>query len=303
MKSFPVAVVVVLIMFTASAADKQRATTVRSADLHASPSDSSEKLTTIERGTDLMILEQRSADNQAWVRVAYSVPGAAENLPAREMAGWLSAQPVVSATTPNADQVIYGAAVDSEQEAEKRGGRRGAAEDAMRLYSEVASMFPNSPLAGEALWRSADIRWQLEKAKGKTSLEESYLREVIKRFPGTKWAELAAFDLLVNQLCSSWNGLPECPTKEAEAYERYAREHPQSPKFAEAMFNAAFRQGALVDIYRIADDKQKSSAARNKALSLAQELAGNAAQGGWSFRAADLIYKLQQNIALYGVSE
>jgi len=56
-------------------------------------------------------------------------------------------------------------------------------------------------------------------------------------------------------------------------------------------------------MYRMSGDKEKSAAAHAKALALAQELAGNAAQGEWSYRAAGLIYKLQQNIPLYGVSE
>ena len=54
--------------------------------------------------------------------------------------------------------------MDSENQAEQRGGRKDAAQDAMRLYYRLYDYFPNSPLSGEALWRSADIRWQLEKS-------------------------------------------------------------------------------------------------------------------------------------------
>lgn len=303
MKALLFAAIVALFTVPVSAAEKDRATTVRSADLHASPSAASEKVMSVERGANLVILEQRSAEDQTWARVSVSVAGAAENQPAREVTGWLPAKPLVSISMANADQIIYGEAVDSEQQAEQRGGRKGAAEDAMRLYFAVGQLFPNSPYSAEAMWRSADIRWQLDKSRGKTSLDDHYLKQVISKFPGSKWADLAAFDLVDQQLCGSWNGLADCPAKEAEAYERYAREHPQSPKFGEALFNAAFRQGSLADIYRISDNKEKSAAAHNKALSLAQELAGNAAQGEWRYRATDLLYKLQQNIPLYGVSE
>lgn len=303
MKRLLLAALAALLTLTVSAADREHATIVRSADLHASASADSEKLMPVERGADLMILEQRGGQDQPWARVSVSIPGATESQPAREVTGWLAAKPLVSASLPNADQIVYGEAVDSEHQAEQRGGRKGAAEDAMRLYFEVAKLFPSSPYAGEAMWRSADIRWQLDKSRGKTPLDDHYLKEVISKFPGTKWADLAAFDLLDEQLCSAWNGLPECPVKEADAYERYAREHPQSPKSGEALFNAAFRQGSLADMYRTSDDKEKSNAARNKALALAQELAGNAAQGEWRFRAMEMIYKLQQNIPLYGVSE
>jgi len=287
---------------SAFAAAAERGTTLRSADLHASPSANSEKVSTVDRGTELTILEQRKADNDSWMKVSIAVPGATRNEPAREVTGWLPATPVVMASAANADQIVYGEAVDSEQQAEQSGGRKGAAQDAMRLYYEVAQLFPNSPLAAEALWRAADIRHQLDKGSGKAT-DDFYLNEVIRRFPKTKWADLAAFDLIDTQLCGDWNGLPDCPAKEAEAYERYAREHQQSPKFGEAIFAAAFRQGTVADMYRMSGDKEKSAAAHSKALALAQELAGNAAQGEWSYRSADLIYKLQQNIPLYGVPE
>jgi TolA-binding protein len=198
---------------------------------------------------------------------------------------------------------VYGEAVDSEQQAEQSGGRKGAAQDAMRLYYEVAKVFPNSVLAGESLWRSADIRRQLAKEERNGPLDDAYLNQVISRFPHTKWADLAAFDLLDSAMCGDWNGLPDCPQKEAAAFEQYAHEHPQSPKLGEAIFNAASRQAAVADMYRIMENKDKSKAAHTKALALAQELAGNAAQGEWGDRAMNLIYKLQHDIPLYGVSE
>lgn len=288
--------------FSTFAAAAERATLVRSADLHASPSTNSEKVQAIDRGTELAILEQRKADNDPWVKVSIAVQGATRNEPAREISGWLPATPLVMASAANGDQIVYGEAADSEQQAEQSDGRKGAAQDAMRLYYEVAQLFPNSPLAGEALWRSADIRRQLDKGSGK-SPDDFYLNQVISRFSKTKWADMAAFDLIDSQLCGDWNGLPDCPAKEAALFENYAREHPQSPKFGEAIFDAAYRQGIVADMYRMSGDKEKSAAAHTKALALAQELAGNAAQGEWSYRASDLIYKLQQNISLYGVSE
>ena len=77
-------------------------------------------------------------------------------------------------------------------------------------------------------------------------MDEEFMKLVIKKFPHTKWADLAAFDLIDNKLCGSWKGETRCPEKEAEVYEKYAREHPDSPKAAEALFNAAWRQAVLV---------------------------------------------------------
>jgi hypothetical protein len=285
------------------AADNQRATNVRETTLVTSPGGNTEKVMALQRGSSLIILEHRTVENQPWVKVSAAIPGTSNNAPARESTGWAPAKPIVSATSPDGDEIVYGEAVDSEQQAQRRGGRKGAAEDAMRLYYRVAELFPNSPLAGEALWRSADIRWQLERSRGTKTADNHYLEEVMRRFPKSKWADLAAYDLLDSQLCGEWNGLAECPEKEATAYERYAREHPQSPKAPEALYNAAYRQGALADMYRSSGDKEKSNRAHAKALALAQEVASSAIQGDWKLRAAGLMYKLQQNIPLYGVAE
>ena len=67
------------------------------------------------------------------------------------------------------------------------------------------------------------------------------------------------------------------------------------------MYNAAWRQAALADIYRIENDNAKSDAARKKATALAQQIAGQSPQGDWKPRALDLIYKLEKKIPIYGV--
>ncbi|HVG91682.1 MAG TPA: hypothetical protein VNB54_09350 [Alphaproteobacteria bacterium] len=222
----------------------------------------------------------------------------------REVTGWLPAKAVVTGATANGDQIIFGQGVDSERQAEERGGRKGAAEDALRLYSRVAELFPGSPLAAEAMWRAADIRWQLAKTafvRTAKPMEQKYLLAVIAKFPQSKQAELAAYDLLEGQMCQEWRGQAECPLKESAVYEQYAREHPQSPKAAEALYNAAWRQAALTDIYRIENDNAKSEAARKKATALGQQIAGQYPQGDWKPRALDLIYKLEKKIPIYGV--
>ena len=70
-------------------------------------------------------------------------------------------------------------------------------------------------------------------------------------------------------------GRDQCPEKESELYEKYAREHPQSPKVAEALFNAAWRQAALVQMYGAQHDKERDKA-HKKAMDLAQEVAAHA---------------------------
>jgi len=285
----------------AYAAEPERATLIREDSLYASAGAHAQNLSHVGRGSALTILERNNADGQPWLKISMAADQEAQV--SREVTGWLPAKAVVTGATAIGDQIIFGQAVDSEHQAEERGGRKGAAEDALRLYSRVAELFPGSPLAAEAMWRAADIRWQLARTAfvrtGKT-MEEKYLQAVIAKFPQSKQAELAAYDLLDSKLCQEWRGQAECPQKESAVYEQYAREHPQSAKAAEALYNAAWRQAALTDIYRIENDNAKSEAARKRATALAQEIAGQYPQGDWKPRALDLIYKLEKKIPVYG---
>ena len=108
----------------------------------------------------------------------------------RIVSGWILDKGIVLQTNPDGPKIIYGEAVDSEDEASRRRGRRGADLDALRLYYRVYDLFPASPLAGQALYRAADIRWQLEKAdimtKPSAQEQDAYLRGEID----TEWMKL-----------------------------------------------------------------------------------------------------------------
>jgi len=138
----------------AAAADYQRGAVVRVAQIYLSPDASSAKLAEMDRGREIIVLET----SREWAHVEGQSHGGTYRQPAgcstREWCGPLHR---------TATRYCFGEAVDSEDQASRRRGRNGAAQDAMRLYYCVAEYFPTSPLAGEAMFRSADIRWQLEK--------------------------------------------------------------------------------------------------------------------------------------------
>lgn len=287
----------------ALAAEAEHATLIREESLYSSAGANAQKTAQVERGSAITILERSTADGQPWVKISMAADQQAQV--SKEVTGWLPAKTVVSSATTNGDEIIFGQAVDSERQAEERGGRKGAADDAWRLYSRVPELFPGSPLAAEGIWRAADIRWQLAKTdfvRSGKPMEEKYLREVIAKFPQSKQAELAAYDLLDGQLCPEWRGQTECPTKEAALYEQYAHEHPQSPKATEALYNAAWRQAALTDIYRINNDREKSEAARKKSIALAQQVQSQQQDPDWKMRSTDLIYKLQKKIPVFSAA-
>ncbi len=289
----------------AAGATYERGAVVRVAQIYLSPDTSSAKLAEMDRGREIIVLET----SREWVHVEANLTEE------RTVTGWVLDKGVVRASTPNGDKILFGEAVDSEDQASRRHGRNGAAQDAMRLYYSVADYFPTSPLAGEAMYRSADIRWQLEKADVSSrpsareresylreGMEEKYMKEVIKKFPGSKWADLAAFHLIDNKLCGDWQGSSKCPVKESEMYEKYATEHPQSPAAAEALYDAAWRWSALIEIYKTEEEPKKSDEARSRAIALAQKAASQTASEDWSSRAQRLLYMIDQGIPTYGTS-
>jgi outer membrane protein assembly factor BamD (BamD/ComL family) len=295
-----------------------RGTVVREAIIYISPDTTSNKLGQVERGRELILLDK----SRNWLHVeallgSARTPDAAFVLEdedeGKTVSGWIVDTGIVWASTPNGDRILFGAAVDSEDEGSRRHGRRGAAQDAQRLYHRVFDIFPTSSVAAEALYRAADIRWQIDKAdmqsRPSAREKESYLREgideqsmkqVMKKFPDSKWAQLAAFHLLDNKMCGDWQGSSKCPEKESDIYEKYVKEHPESPAAPEALYNAASRRAALIEIYKTEEQPKKSDQSKNLAISLAQELIAKYPQSDWSSRGQNLLFLVQQGVSTYG---
>lgn len=275
---------------------------VREAVVYLTPDAKSAKMGQAGRGREIAVL----ARSREWVQGFVTVG------PGKDITGWILDKGVVGAATPNGDRILFGEAADSEAEASRRRGRKGAAEDAMRLYYRTAEYFPSSPLAGEALYRAAEIRWQIDTADLKSRpssrddpryrplIDEELVREVKKKFPNTKWAAMAEFLKLENKLCGDWQGQSKCPEKETGIYEEYVKEHPQSPKVAEALYLAAWRQAALVEIYKTENNSSRSAAARTRGIALAQRVVSQHAESEWALRAARLAFLMEQQVSLYG---
>jgi outer membrane protein assembly factor BamD (BamD/ComL family) len=311
------ALILFALLTTTFAVAVERGVSVLPVNIYISPDANSSKLATMERGHEIVVLERSGT----WIHAQAEVTGLplvlAENDNApegRTVSGWLQDKGVVRTNTPNGDRILFGEAADSEAEASRRRGRRGAAQDAMRLYLFLNEFFPNSPLAPEALYRGADIRWQLEKsdvmsrpsarerdAYLREGMEEDLMKKVVKRYPGTKWADLAAFSLIDNKLCGDWKGQSKCPEKESEMYEKYVNERPQSPNAPEALYDAAYRQSALIEIYKTERNAKKSDDARTRAVNLAQNVTSKYANSvDWSTRAQRLLFLIDQGVPTYG---
>lgn len=282
---------------------------VREAIIYVQPATQSAKLSNVARGREATVLER----SPGWIHVTATVKEGGEMEEDRDISGWIQDKGLITPSTPNGDQIIYGEAVDSENQASMRGGRKLAAEDAKRLYYRLAEYFPKSPLAGEGLYRAADIQWQLDKEdlssrrsarerdpNDRPSINDELMKQVIKKFPGTKWADLAAFHLIDNKLCGDWQMQAKCPEKEAAMYEKYADEHPNSPSAPEALYNAAWRWSTLVTIYPLDGQSKKVPEAKQRATALAQKLITKNANPDWTARAQRLLYMVQNNIPTIG---
>jgi len=296
-----------------------KATVIRNTNLYVGPDTTSARLAEISPGREMVIGER----NGPWVRVfantdeqtskAQDAPVFGHEAAAIPIAGWIQAPGVVSVETPKGDLILFGAAASAEKDANLPHAPQEFAQAARLLYQRMADFFPQSPLAPEAAWRSADIRWQLQKADvfslPSAHEKDAYLREQIddeefrklkKIYPHSRWADLADWDLLDNKVCGDWQGSTKCPEKESEMYEKYAQEHPESPRAAEALYNVVYRQGALSDMYNANGDDKKSGEAKARAVTIAGTIATKYPQSDYAARAASLVYQLQESIPIYG---
>ncbi|HLZ40380.1 MAG TPA: SH3 domain-containing protein [Candidatus Sulfotelmatobacter sp.] len=305
-----------LLLTTLALAQAQRGTLVKEETIRVAPSADAAKLGEAARGHELVIID--SSPGWTHVEAILREPRKDEDEDDEEsqgktITGWVANKALVTMSTPNGDKIIFGEAANSEDEASRRRGRKDAAQDAMRLYYRIYDLFPTSPLAAEALYRAADIRWQMDRSDIMTRpsarereaylrgmIDEEWMKLVMKKYPGTKWADLAAFHLIENKLCGDWQGASKCPEKESEMYEKYAKEHEQSPAAPEALYDAALRQSALIEIYRTEGNQKKSDEAKNRALATAQKIVNQYAQSGWALRAQDLIFYIQQGVPTFG---
>jgi hypothetical protein len=299
-----------------------RATVLHDANVYVAADADAQKVSLVTPGHEVVVVERSSP----WVKVFANTdvgddaneddrnrPEFGDDANVTPASGWIRDKGVVGATTAGGDAILFGSAANFEDEAEHPHAPKGAARAAHLLYKRVAEYFPDSPLAPEAAWRSADIRWQLEKLDASTlpsakeqeaylrpQLYEGQLKKVMKTYPGTKFAAMAAFDLLDNKLCGDWQGLPKCPEMETGLYQKYAQQYPDGPKSAEALYNAVYRQGVVVTMYAVQEYRKRSQAAVQRTQALAQELREKYPKTDYAVRGQSIAFRVAQGIPIYG---
>ena len=299
-----------------------RATALRVSWLYVTADTQAQKVGRVQIGRELVVAE-KSGD---WLRVFANTDIEEEHTSDAPIfdttevpppiSGWMQAKGVVIENTPNGDQILMGAGADQEALASDPRGPVNAARSAHLLYRRLVEMFPNSPLDAEAAWRAADILWQIQKSDSasrpsakekdpymREQMDEDGLRKVIKFYPNTRSADLASYELIDNKLCGDWQGQEKCPEKEAELYEKYAAEHPDSSRTPQALYQAVYRQAVLTNMYADDNNDKKSDAAHTHARDLAARLKDKFPQSDYTARAAMLVFKLDQGIPVYGIEK
>ena len=297
-----------------------RAAALRVSILYVAPDPSSEKVDRVQIGREMVVAEKSGP----WLRVyantdieevrGKDAPVFDTNDTPPPVSGWMEAKGVVIETTPNGDQILMGEAANQESLASDPRGPANAAKSARLLYRRLVEMFPNSPLVPEAAWRAADDLWQLQKADAasrssakerdpymRDQMDEEELKKVIKYYPHTRQADLAAFELIDNKLCGDWQGSPKCPEKESEIYEKYATEFPDGPRTAQALYQAVYRQAVLKDMYAADGSDKKADEVHRHAQELTARLRDKFPQSDYTWRAGTLVFKLDQRVPVYGI--
>jgi hypothetical protein len=297
-----------------------RATALRVTWLYVAPDTASEKVDRVQIGREMVVAEHSGP----WLRVYANTdiqeerkrdaPLIGQDEVTPPISGWMEAKGIVIETTPGGDLILMGEAANQESLASDPRGPVNAAQSARLLYRRLVEMFPKSPLVPEASWRAADILWQLQKADASSrpsarerepylrdQMDEDELKKVIKLYPHTRPADLAAFTLVENKLCGDWQGSPKCPEKESEAYEKYAAEVPDGPRTAQALYQAVYRQAVLTDMYAADGNDSKSNAAHAHAKELAARLKDKFPQSDFTARAAALVFILDEGVPVYGI--
>jgi hypothetical protein len=297
-----------------------RATPLRITWLYIAPDPGSQKVDRVQIGREMVVAEKSGP----WLRVYANTdiqeisqkdtPTFGHDETPPPISGWMEAKGVVIESTPNGDQILMGEAANQESLASDPRGPAKAAQNARLLYRRLVEMFPNSPLAPEAAWRAADVLWQIQKADAasrpsakekeaymRDQMDEDELKKVIKNYPRSRQANMAAYELIDNKLCGDWQGSEKCPEKEAEYYEKFAQEYPDGPRTAQALYQAVYREAVLVDMYGADGSDKKADEAHTRAKQFFSHLQEKFAQSDFTYRAAMLVYKLDEGIPVYGI--
>ncbi len=224
------------------------------------------------------------------------------------ISGWMEARGVVIENTPSGDQILLGEAAGEEALASEPRGPANAATSARLLYRRLVGNVPQ--LAARRRSRMARRRHSLADSKGRRLLaplrkeRDAYMREQIDEYEmkrvlssiHTRARRISRPRDDRQQALRRLAGRREMPGKGIEIYEKYAADFPDGPRTARALYEAAYRQAVLVDMFNADGADKKAAPAKTHARELAQRLKDKFPQSDYASRAAALIFRLDEGI-------
>ena len=121
----------------------------------------------------------------------------------------------------------------------------------------------------------------------RNQMDEDDLKKVIKTYPHTRRADLAAYDLIDNKLCGDWQGSEQVPRKRIGDLRKIcAPSIPTARAPRKALYEAVYRQAVLADMYAADGNDKKQDEAHNHARDLAARLKDKFPQSDYTWRAA-----------------
>ncbi len=231
---------------SAQAVALQKAIALTATPIYLSPDATSTKVGAVRPGMLLGIQSQA----QDFLQIFSGAAG---------VSGWIPKYGYVRLDNPQAPEVLFGAGAEQEALAESRSNEDQAANDAAQLFLSIDEYFPASARAAEALYRGAEIVWELKLSEEPPHTDPAMrqfprtelLRRVISKYPKTPWAARAAFHLIVTHFtCGNWFDKPDCIGKEIHQYDNYVKKYPRSPRAAQAAYDAIYRAGIAWTLYR-----------------------------------------------------
>ncbi len=87
---------------------------------------------------------------------------------------------------------------------------------------------------------------------------------------------------------------------ETGLYLKYADKYPNGPKAAEALYDAAFRQGSLVTMYQVDENKRKGDSAAANCASIVARMQKDYPTSDYTQRAASIAFRVAQGLSIYG---
>ena len=81
---------------------------------------------------------------------------------------------------------------------------------------------------------------------------------------------------------------------------KYAERYPGGPKSAEALYNAAYREGVLVTMYTVDENPKRADAAKKSCQQIVDQMREQYPKSDFTARAASIAFRVAQGIAVYG---